>query len=415
MRFTFEEPDDRDETYTVAELNGEVRSLLERAYRGVWIEAEVTEATRPRSGHVYFTLADPGGKAQLPAVMWQGPAMRYGSRIAPGRMIRCHGRVTLYEQRGSYQVVADRVEEAGAGLKARMLAELFARLEAEGLFDPTRKRALPPLPSCVGLVTSRSGAALRDILKVAGRRFPVRMVLAHAQVQGEVAAAEIAAALDLIAGLPDVDVVILGRGGGSVEDLEAFNSEIVARAIARHPRPVVSAVGHEIDVTLADRVADRRAATPSEAAELVVPDRAILAGRVADLGSALELAQRRRVERSRERLTSHAARLRSRDPRVTLRRGAESLAASREALARWPALHIARARGRLGGLSASLDALSPLASLARGYCLVRTLPDGRLVRDAAEAPAGTRVDVTLAAGGLTCLVEESRTRGRERP
>ncbi|MDD5308838.1 MAG: exodeoxyribonuclease VII large subunit [Deltaproteobacteria bacterium] len=415
MSFTFEQPDDKDETYTVAELNGEVRSLIERSYRGVWIEAEVTEATRARSGHVYFTLADPGGKAMVSAVMWQGPAMRYAARIAPGRMIRCHGRVTLYEQRGSYQVVADRVEEAGAGVKARMLAELFARLEAEGLFDPARKRPLPFLPSCVGLVTSRSGAALRDILKVAGRRFEVRMVLAHAQVQGESAPAEIAAALDRLAGLPDVDVVILGRGGGSAEDLEAFNSEIVARAIARHPRPVVSAVGHEIDITLADRVADKRAATPSEAAELVVPDRAALAGRVADLAVALKSAQGRRVERSRERLLTHVARLRSRDPRVTLRRSAESLAASREALARWPVLALARARGRLGPLSAFLDALSPLASLARGYSLVRTLPDGRLVRDAREARAGTRVSVTLATGGLTCLVEESREGSREEP
>ncbi|MBW2276256.1 MAG: exodeoxyribonuclease VII large subunit [Deltaproteobacteria bacterium] len=432
MSLDFKRPADPPERpLTVAELNRRARSLLEQEVGSVWIEAEVVDATRARSGHRYFTLADSDGKAQISAVMWKGQATRYGSLIERGVTLLSHGRVTLYEPRGSYQLVVDRVEEAGAGLKARRLAELRAKLEAEGLFDPARKRPLPPIPRCVGVVTSRSGAAIRDVIKVASRRFPVRLLLAHAQVQGESASAEIVAALERLAEVPEVEVVIVGRGGGSSEDLDAFNSEMVIRAVAAHPVPVVSAVGHEIDVTLVDLAADRRAATPSEAAEIVAPEIEGLLEQLADARQDLATAMRLRLSAARDSLARRSVRLRSHDPRMRLRQGLERLSLSRERLARWPeralsrgrgdlaaaseGLHrwpeptVARARGRLGALAAQLDALSPLASLARGYSIVRRRRDRVVVREAGQAPPGEVVDVTLARGSLECTVDRADT------
>jgi len=427
MRLDFDRPSNPPERpLTVAQLNRRARSLLEQEVGSVWVEAEVVDATRARSGHLYFTLADSDGRAQVSAVMWKGQAMRYGSLIERGVTLLSHGRVTLYEPRGSYQLVVDRAEEAGAGLKARRLAELRSKLEAEGLFDPARKRPLPPIPRCVGVVTSRSGAAIRDVIKVASRRFPVRLLLAHAQVQGESAPAEIVAALSRLADVPEVEVVILGRGGGSSEDLDAFNDEAVVCAVAAHPVPVVSAVGHEIDITLVDLAADRRAATPSEAAEIVAPEIEGLLERLAEARQDLARTMRLRLSSARERLARRSVGLRSRDPRVRLRQGLERLSRSRERLARWPELALsrargdlaaaseglhrwpeptlARARGRLGEIAARLDALSPLASLERGYSIVRRRPDRSVVRSAAEAPPGTVVDVTLARGSLECTV-----------
>ncbi len=426
MNFDFRHSDDRDKTYTVSKLNQEVRSLLENNYDSAWVEAEVTDITRARSGHIYFTLTDPGAGAQLSAVMWQGLARRYGTRLQTGAQVRCHGRVTLYEMRGSYQFVVDRAEEAGAGVKARLLVELKAKLEAEGLFEPERKRALSLLPDCIGVVTSRDGAALTDIIKVASRRFPLRILLAHAQVQGASAPQEIVQALDLLATRNDVDTVIVGRGGGSSEDLDAFNAEEVVRAVSRHPRPIISAVGHEIDITLVDLVADRRAATPSEAAEIAVPDGKALLEWIDLRRETLGKVLQRQLHVERERIAVLNGRLRTCDPRVDLRRRIEALARAREVLARWPELTLNRARanlamaeeplsswpkpaieqarGRLERLIAGLEALSPLASLSRGYAMVRRTPDNKIVYSADQAPPGTEVDITLARGSLVCKV-----------
>ncbi|MCP4603147.1 MAG: exodeoxyribonuclease VII large subunit [Proteobacteria bacterium] len=429
MGFDFTITDDQSKIYTVSKLNREVRSLLENEYDSVLVEAEVSDVTRARSGHIYFTLTDPGGKAYLSAVMWQGLARRYGSRLQTGAKIRCHGRVTLYEARGSYQLVVDRVEDAGAGEKARILAELKAKLESEGLFDPERKRPLPLFPECIGVVTSRDGAAIKDIIKVIFRRFPVRILLAHAQVQGESAPREIVAALNLLATRNDVDAVILGRGGGSSEDLDAFNSEEVVRAVCRHPKPVVSAIGHEIDITLVDLVSDKRAATPSEAAEITVPDGHALLERLALTRGTLKKAIQRHVSIERERITVQDRRLKACDPRVDLRRKTEALATAREILARWPELTLARARanlamaekplsiwpkpaleharGELSKLVATLEALSPLSALSRGYSIVRRVPDQKIVYSADDAPPGTEVDVTLSRGSLVCDVKKA--------
>jgi exodeoxyribonuclease VII large subunit len=426
----FDRAQETDKDYTVSEINSAVRVLLERRFDGIWVEAEVVEVSRARSGHVYFTLSDPGGKAELRSVIWKGPAMRYGSRLKSGIGVRCHGRLTLYEARGTYQFVVNRVEEAGAGIKARILAELKEKLAAEGLFAPERKRPLPLFPNCIGVVTSRDGAALRDIIKVASRRFPVRIVLAHATVQGESAPREIVKALNLMALNKDVEAVIVGRGGGSSEDLDGFNAEEVVRAMAGHPRPVVSAVGHETDITLADLVADKRAATPSEAAEILVPDGQMLSDRLVGSKIALEQAILLHLGVHREKHAIMAHNLRAHDPRVKLRwsmdrlmRAREGLAAwpgrtlaparqdyalLRDALSHWPAPALTHAQSQLGRLTASLDALSPLASLSRGYAVVRRQPDGEIVRSAKQAPTGTELDVTLAKGSLLCAVKQSK-------
>ncbi len=391
-------------TYSVADLNREARELLEAAYGDLCVEGEVVDLTLAKSGHLYFRLADPGGGAQIDAVMWRGPAMRYRSRIAKGKAVRCRGRVTLYEASGRYQLVAESAEEAGAGMKARLLAELRARLDAEGLFAEERKRPLPRFPRCVGVVTSRSGAAIRDIVQVASRRFPVRVLLAHAQVQGEGAAEEIARGVALLGARPDVDVIIVGRGGGSSDDLDAFNAEVAVRAIAACAVPVISAVGHETDVTLADLVADRRAATPSEAAELAVPEIAALLGRLDQGGRGMRLALGRRLARERVRTGALGARLAGRDPRALLQRDRVRLARAEGSLARWPTTRFAAARAALSQEVARLDALSPLAVLTRGFSVVRRRADGAVVRDPGEAPAGTELDLTLARGRLAAVV-----------
>jgi exodeoxyribonuclease VII large subunit len=430
MDFDFRPVDLADEAaFTVAELNRRVKGLLERQYDRVWVEAEVAELTRARSGHLYFTLADADGKAQIGAVMWKGMAMRYGRRLEAGAAVRCQGRLTLYEARGSYQLVVDRVDEAGAGVRARQLAELKERLAAEGLFALERKRPLPAFPRCVGVVTSRDGAALRDIIKVTSRRFPVRLLLAHAQVQGAAAPREIVEALERVGRAGDVDVVIVGRGGGASEDLDAFNDEGVVRAVVDCPHPVVAAVGHETDTTLVDLAADRRAATPSEAAEIVVPDAEALRAGLERGARGLARTFAGVVALERARLAEMSGRLRGGDPRLDLKRRSDTLARCREALERWPSRTLTGLRGdlalaeeplarwperplaehkaELARMAASMEALSPLGSLSRGYAVVQT-PAGEIVTRASQAPVGSRVEVTLARGRLRCEVEESR-------
>lgn len=450
MQFSYlsSEPGKETDVYTVSRLNREVRRLLDSHYGGLLLEAEVMDLTRARSGHIYFSLGDPGGKAQISAVMWKGLALRYGDRLKQGAAVRCHGRVTLYEPRGSYQFVVDRVEDAGAGQKARLLSELKERLLKEGLFDPSRKRSLPEFPRCVGVVTSREGAALRDIIKVISRRYPVRILLAHAGVQGENAPLEIVRALDLLAARNDVDIVIVGRGGGSAEDLDAFNAEAVVRKVANQPQPTISAVGHEVDITLVDLVADRRAATPSEAGEMAVPDGRVLFETFEGYGDTLQILMEGRVSQARANLAGKDGRLKARDPRVRLRRGIEALIRAEEVLSKWPELALSRARGHLtmaeeplswwpehtleqaarrldslresllfwpelamararGDLNqrvAALDALSPLSCLSRGYAVVRRVEDDTIIRDAAGAPRGTEVAVALHRGHLLCEV-----------
>ena len=294
--------------YTVSALTREIRDRLETYFSLVWVSGEVSNLRQPLSGHYYFTLKDAG--AQLRAVLFKGSHQHLRFKPQEGSQFLCRGRLTVYEPRGEYQVVVDYLEPLGLGALAQAFEVLKTRLKDEGLFAPELKKPLPFLPRKIALVTSPTGAAVKDFLRLLRQRFPqVEVLIYPVKVQGVSAAGEIAAALDDLGAYPGVEVIVLARGGGSLEDLWPFNEEIVARAIHRCPIPVVSAVGHEVDFTIADFVADKRAPTPSAAVELVVPDLAELHRRLTRLGSGLAGALARRRDVARQHLMLMARRL----------------------------------------------------------------------------------------------------------
>ena len=436
--------------YSVSRLNREVRVLLERGIGSLWLEAEISNFSRPSSGHWYFSLKD--AAAQVRCCMFRQRNMLCGFAPRDGQKVLVRARVGLYEPRGEYQLVIDHMEDAGLGALKRQFEELAAKLAAEGLFAPERKRPLPALPKRIGVITSPSGAAIHDILHVLARRFAAIPVLLYpVAVQGAAAAAEIAAALKLAGLRAECDVLILARGGGSLEDLWAFNDEALARAIAACPIPVVSGIGHEIDVTIADFAADVRAATPSAAAEIVVPDAEEWSASLRRLGERLRRALRQIIDAHRERLrwiigraalVSPQARLAQQGQRLDEleqrasralrqiladRRSALGLSVSRlwqlspaarlqGTAARHAALsarlHAAglkqlnRARERLAPLVRTLNAVSPLATLDRGYAIV-SLDGGGILRDAKDAAAGTVIEARLSKGRIRAKVQSS--------
>ena len=364
--------------WTVSQVNRAVRSLLETAVDALWVAGEVTNWTRSRQGHCYFTLKD--DKAQLRCVLFAREAAFLPTDPQEGMRVRVFGSLTLYEPRGDYQILVRRVEgEGGEGLWRLAFERLRAKLEAEGLLDPARKRRLPRFPATVGVVTSATGAALHDVLTVLRRRSPwVRVLVSPTRVQGEGASQEVAEALRRLDAEGSADVIIVGRGGGSVEDLWAFNEEPLARAIAACATPVVSAVGHEVDVTISDLVADLRAPTPSAGAEAVVPDGATVRAQIQALPPRLARGLRGTVTRRRARVDEDLARLRRvLERRLAPPRQALDLAAGR--LERGLIRSVERKRVRLSALSGRLQALSPLAILERGYAVPRT-PEGQLLR-----------------------------------
>ncbi|MGH8203041.1 MAG: exodeoxyribonuclease VII large subunit, partial [Steroidobacteraceae bacterium] len=321
----------RRDIYTVSRLNREVRGLLEAGLPSLWIAGELSNLSRPASGHWYFTLKDEG--AQVRCCMFR--QRNLATRVAPrdGMQVLLRARVGLYEARGDFQLVVDHLEEAGEGELRRRFEALKQKLAAEGLFDAARKRPTPRFPRRIGIVTSATGAALRDVLHVLRRRCPGVPVLLHpVPVQGAGAAREITAMLELADRRRDVDLLLLVRGGGSLEDLWAFNDETLARAIAGLSLPVITGIGHEVDFTIADFVADLRAPTPSAAAELVVAHKAELAQRLDDLTSRLETALRHRVDAGRQRLTSLARHLGLLNPLERVRRQRERVAVAAETL-----------------------------------------------------------------------------------
>jgi exodeoxyribonuclease VII large subunit len=398
--------------WSVSQVNRAVRGLLEQTVEPLWVGGEVGGWTRSRAGHRYFTLKD--DRAQLRCVMFAREAERLPADPDEGTQIRVFGELTLYEARGEYQLVVRKLEAEGAeGLWRVAFEKLRAKLEAEGLLEPSRKRPLPAYPACVGVVTSLEGAALRDIVSVIARRAPWTRVVVHGtKVQGEGASLEIAKALGALARSGLANVIIVGRGGGSVEDLWAFNEEPVARAIVECPVPVVSAVGHEVDVSIADLVADLRAPTPSAAAEAVVPDgKMVLAGlrRIPDqLARTLRGAAQRRRAALEGRLMGLVRGIERRfgPPRQTLDR-------SMSRLERAARVTTQERRRRLATLAARLEALSPLGTLERGYSVART-PDGRVLKELADFPEGARfelrvTDGTVAAQSLGVAHEEAGT------
>jgi len=365
----------------VSEVNAAARELIEGVFPPLWVHGEVSNFTKARSGHCYFSLRD--SDAQLRCVMWRDEARRLPTQPAEGMQVRALGRLTLYEQRGEFQLSVSELEAKGEGLWKLALDRLRTKLEGEGLTAPARKRPLPAHPACVGIVTSSAGAALRDIVTVIRRRAPwTRIVLAAARVQGEGAADEVARAIRLMGRAACAEVLIVGRGGGSTEDLWAFNEEVVARAIAESPVPVISAVGHETDFTIADLVADLRAPTPSAAAEAAVPDGAAVRREVDDLRCRIRDCTRERIADGREAVFEARLELRG-----AMERG------------------LRLRRDGVAATAARLQALSPLNVLSRGYA-VPLGGGGRVLRRVDDFAAGAAFDLRVADGVVPCHVDQ---------
>ena len=436
---------------TVSELTARVRTLLEERFDDVWVEGELSNCRVWQTGHMYFTLKD--GGAQIRGVMFRSAVRALRFKPQDGVRVVARGHLTVYDAKGEYQILCERLEPEGLGALQLAFDQLKQRLAAEGLFDERRKRPLPALPRKIGVVTSLEGAAVRDIIKVLRRRYSnAHIVIRPTRVQGEGAALEIARALSAIGKVPGIDVVIVGRGGGSIEDLWAFNEEVAARAIAGCAVPTISAVGHETDVTIADFVADVRAPTPSAAAEMVVARKDDFCAHLDRLAHRLKSTVSSRVHRLDSRLRTLEAR-----PGYTGTRGRVALRDRRVAELAHELVHAIRARialrerhyqslrlsletfdlrrrlarvrsrlieadarlsaamgdarhrsdGQLRGAAARLEALSPLAVLGRGYAVCWNGDRTAIIRDAGTVAAGERVRVTLARGELACEVKGS--------
>ncbi|MBW3534175.1 MAG: exodeoxyribonuclease VII large subunit [Gemmatimonadetes bacterium] len=391
--------------WSVSEVNGSVRSLLEDFLPPLWVSGEVANWKRHHSGHRFFTLKDEN--AQLRCVMWRGDASRRPVDPEDGMNVRAFGGLTLYEQRGDYQLVVRRLEaEDAEGLWRLAFEKLRRKLDGEGLLAPARKRPIPRFPSCVGVVTSPTGAALRDILSVIRRRAPwTRVLVRGARVQGEGAAAEVAGAIEALVHSGRCQVIIVGRGGGSIEDLWAFNEEVLARAICACPVPVISAVGHEVDVTIADLVADLRAPTPSAGAEAAVQDGAALVTALRRLPERLTRALRACAERRRNEVDTGMERLER-----ALRRRLDPLEGrarrSMDGLERGMGRQMDRRRQALAAAAGKLEALSPLSTLQRGYAVAQD-DDGRLLRRVGDFAPGRGFDLRLWDGRVRCEVDET--------
>ena len=444
------------EILTVTALNENIKRLLEASFDTLWVEGEISNLRKPASGHMYFTLKDE--KSQIRAVIFRYPNMQRSlswsrpSRfeLEEGMSVICCARVSVYQQRGEYQLIVEAIEPKGVGALQMAFEQLKSRLQAEGLFDPARKKPIPFLPRKIGVITSPTGAVIRDILNVTARRFPsVDILIAPVRVQGPEAPAEIINAISDMQKAGDIDVVILARGGGSLEDLAPFNDEGVARAIYRSRIPVVSAVGHEIDFTIADFVADLRAPTPSAAAELVVPVKRDLAASLEKLHMGMVNHQRRMMERLNERMALLNVRLKAPRKRIddfrllvddrlerlrlalehrraVIRPGLHHLEARlmhvsplsmirerrfvlenlrKDMIAGWNK-EIGRLKNRMESNMAILDTLSPLAVLRRGYSIVRKLPEGFIVRVAGSAPVDSELKIKVSEGSLRAKVTE---------
>jgi exodeoxyribonuclease VII large subunit len=431
---------------TVSELTGLLRTSIEEQFSDVYLEGELSNLRAPGSGHVYCTLKDK--TSQIRAVLFRSSAIRLRFALQEGMQVIVRGRLTVYEPRGEYQIVLDMVEPKGIGALQIAFEQLKERLTEEGLFDQDRKKSIPAYPRTVGVVTSLTGAAIRDILVVLRRRWPtLRIVIAPVQVQGESAGRQIAEALNALNELSFVDVIIVGRGGGSLEDLWSFNEEIVVRAIAASHVPVVSAVGHEVDVTLADFAADLRAPTPSVAAEAVVPVLAEIVERLRELtvrtGQVMlrhcafdrqrldagirgltdvrfrlqEAAQRTddMVDRlrtmvqqllmsGREQVHEAQRDLSGLNPILAIKQGLATVPQFSKRLEGQMGVILTQHRHRIHAMLAQLNTLSPLAILERGYSILQTIPAGQILHRASDVEVGQELEAKLASGRLSCTV-----------
>ncbi len=433
---------------TVSRLTNLLKETLEENFEQVWLEGEVSNFATPSSGHLYFTIKDAG--AMLRCVMFRSSVKAVKFRIEEGMALILRGRISIYEQRGEYQLIAEYAEPKGIGALQAAFIQLKERLAGEGLFDESKKQALPKIPKRIGIVTSSSGAAIHDILNVLGRRnAAVELLLYPVKVQGTGAAEEIAAAIDDLNALHAADVLIVGRGGGSLEDLWAFNEEVVARAIYRSKIPVISAVGHETDWTISDFTSDLRAATPSAAAELVcraedelnqeiqnllhrlhygiagqlnlhrrtvdgllrsLHDPSRLLGhwgqRIDDLTGHLDLALRNLFIRHKEQLTRHEQQLAAFHPTVKIGRLRQELILLSESAERQLEHQLEHLGRRNAEAVARLEVLSPLHTLARGFCVVSRIPDGKVIKNADLLEIGDKIGLRLHQGSMLCRVQE---------
>ncbi len=384
---------------TVSELTRYLRQLFEsdEILRDVWVQGEISNLARPSSGHIYFTLKD--STSALRCVIWKSAAMRMrGVGLDNGLAVEAHGYISLYERDGSYQLYVDTLRPSGEGRLLQEFLRLKARLEEEGLFAPERKRPIPPQPGVIGIVTSPTGAALQDMLNTLRHRYPLaEVVLAPSAVQGDDAPLEVVAALKALNRLVHPDVILLGRGGGSLEDLWAFNDERVVRAIIASQAPVITGVGHETDFTLADFAADLRAPTPTGAAVLATPDKADLRASLVSLANRLEAEFEAIFADRQARLEDMQRRLLRASPLWQIQNGRQRLddLSTRGGLALAHRLQLQRAQ--LAGLHSRLLSLNPLAVLERGFAVV-SRPDGSLVRSVAQVKAGDEIRVQVADG-----------------
>lgn len=389
--------------YTVSEITEELKNLIERSYPSLWIEGEISNLSTPLSGHAYWTLKDE--TSQIKVVMFKSVFAGLGFQLEDGMKVIVLGRLSVYKSRGEYQIIAEEVYPKGVGILQMRFEQLKKKLESEGLFDPARKRPIPYLPKCIGIVTSPVGAAIRDILKILERRYRnLHIIIYAAKVQGDGAAEEIAEGINYLNRLDGIDVLIVGRGGGSLEDLWAFNEECVARAIFNSRIPVISAVGHEIDFTIADFVADMRAPTPSAAAELVVKNRDDLLRSVAVLEQRFIRAAlhyigglRNSVELLRHKLI---------DPRKRFNEIRERLDDIAERLLNGIRKIIDVRKEILSARAQNLNALSPLAVLERGYSITFKEETLEVIKSPSQVRVGDNILVKLMKGELSCEVKK---------
>ena len=438
------------DVYSVARLNREARDLLESGFPRLWVEGEISNLARPASGHLYFTLKD--ARAQVSCALFRNRAIRLSFTPENGTQVLIQAQVSLYEARGNYQLIVNHMEEAGDGALRRAFEQLKNRLHQEGLFDAEHKLALPDLPRCIGVITSPSGAAVRDVLTVLGRRFPaIPVIIYPTQVQGEGAARQIVSAIHAAETRAECDVLLLTRGGGSLEDLWPFNEETVARAVYACRIPLVSAVGHEIDFVISDFAADQRAATPSAGAELLSPDQNELASLIRQLESRLQARTRQRLQSCRDQLGWLVKRISQTHPGRQLQQQAQRLDDLEARLGRaWELLgsrrqagldalrgrlaqcspqqklqrlvnqaaqlaqrleycintQLAYRREKLAILSRALDTISPLATLQRGYSITLRQTDGSVVHSAQQLRSGDTLKTQLARGSILSKVTE---------
>ena len=390
---------------TVTQLTAQLKSVVEENFTSVWVAGEISNFSQPQSGHCYFTLKDDG--AQIRGVMWRNTAQRLKLRLQDGLEVICRGRLDLYPPRGSYQLVVEELQPKGMGALELALRQLREKLAKEGLFDRDRKRALPVFPRRIGVVTSPTGAALRDFLEVMRRRWRgVEVLVFPARVQGDCAADEIVAGIRAANRvLPPIDVLVVTRGGGSLEDLWCFNEEAVIRAIAASRVPTVSAIGHEIDVTLADLVADVRALTPSEAAERIVPSMVDVSDSVHSLHTRLQTAITTRVLHARARLDALGSRPALSRPLDGLHLRGRRLDELASRLGTSIRAVVRDRRGSIAAVAGKLETLSPLSVLGRGYSLTYRDADGRLIKSANELRVGDEITSRFQRGSATSVVK----------